>query len=158
MWFGNWSIQDLLVTESKRAQKAGACKVEFVGKQYELKPETVSDKLRSLLRRPLVNTYYVVFKFKVTSDTGHTHEVIIRTLPKSDTSGPVQVWCDCKDFMYRSAYELQKHGALYRSVKTDTKLGEAINTAPTRQSTSVLCKHSHAALQDLLSNFSYYLG
>ena len=25
MWFGNWSIQDLLVTESKRAQKAGAC-------------------------------------------------------------------------------------------------------------------------------------
>ena len=115
MWFGNWSIQDLLVTESKRAQKAGSCKVEFVGKQYELKPETLSDKLRSLLRRPQVNTYYVVFKFKVTSDTGHTHNVIIRTLPKSDTSGPVQVWCDCKDFMY-------------------------------------------PALQDLLSNFSYYLG
>lgn len=152
-----WTISDIMSASGDRPQKAGACSVEFVGKQYELKPETLPDKLKSLLRRSQVHTYYIIFKFKVTSETGHTHNVLIRTLPKADMGGPVQIYCDCNDFKYRCAYGLQQHGALYRSPKTDTKLGEAITTAPKR-SGSTLCKHALAAITELTSNFNAYLG
>ena len=154
----SWNIQDIMNAETQRAEKASYSTIEFLGKQYELKPESLSDKLRNSLRRSQVNTYYVIFKFKVTSDTGHTHKVYIRTLPKADLNGPVQIFCDCNDFKYRCAYTLQNHNALFRSTKTDVQLGEANTTATKRQSKTIHCKHAFAALQELTNNFNSYLG
>jgi len=151
-------IQDLLGADPGRQAKASGCKVEFLGKRYELKPETLPDHLKNSLRRSQVNTYYIVFKFKVTSDTGHTHQVIIRTYPRADLSGPVQVYCDCQDFKFRCAYQMNSSGALFRSSGTDVKLGEAIMTPPKKKGSIVLCKHALAALQELNLNKSIYLG
>ena len=154
----DWTIQDIASASGARPEKAGWCQVQFLGKRYELKRESLSDRLRGILRRSHVNTYYVIFRFQVTSETGHTRKIWIRTLPTPNPGNPVQIYCDCPDFKYRSAYSLQKHGALYRSARTDAKLGEAITVAPRRQSTTVLCKHALAAVQDLMSNFQRYLG
>lgn len=157
--WNTWKLGDLGTATGDRPIKAGSCTVEFQGKQYELKTETLHDKLKSILRRSHVNTYYVIFKFKVTSDTGHSHLVYIRTLPQLDPNGPAQVYCDCPDFKYRSAYGLQRHGSLFRSAKTDAKLGESITVAPKNKSgTTVLCKHALAAVQDLYSNFNTYIS
>jgi hypothetical protein len=151
-------INDLLGSDEGRMTKASGCKVEFQGKRYELKPETLPDNLKNTLRRATVNTYYIVFKFTVISDTGHKHQVIIRTLPKSDLSGPVQVFCDCQDFKFRCAYELNSNQALFRSPTTDAKLGESITTPPKKPGQLSLCKHVLAAVTELTNNLSYYLG
>ena len=151
-------LNDMISSDPGRNQKAGACTVQFLGKQYILGTETLSDKLRNTLKRSQVNTYYIVFKFLVTSETGHTHKVYIQTLPVSDLSGPAKVYCDCNDFKFRCAYTLEQNGALLRAPKTEAKLGEAITTAPKRQSGTLLCKHAIAAIQELLRNPNQYLG
>lgn len=148
----------MLASDPGRGGRAGSCTVQFLGKQYILGTETLSDKLKNALRRTQVGTYYIVFKFQVISDTGHTHKVYIQTLPVADLSGPAKVYCDCNDFKFRCAYVLEQHGSLLRSPKTDSKLGEAITTAPKRASGTCLCKHAIAAIQELLKNPNLYLG
>lgn len=154
----SWGLSDMLASDPGRGGRAGSCTVQFLGKQYILGTETLSDKLKNALRRTQVGTYYIVFKFQVISDTGHTHKVYIQTLPVADLSGPAKVYCDCNDFKFRCAYVLEQHGSLLRSPKTDSKLGEAITTAPKRASGTCLCKHAIAAIQELLKNPNLYLG
>ena len=66
--------------------------------------------------------------------------------------------CDCKDFMYRSAYELNRRHSLFLNDKTTASLGSALTIAPKRQSGSLLCKHAYAALQWLINNYSIVLS
>lgn len=151
-------LSDMLSSDPARGARAGACTVQFLGKQYILGTETLPDKLRNALRRTQIGTYYIVFKFQVTSETGHSHKVYIQTLPVADLSGPAKVYCDCNDFKFRCAYTLEQNGSLLRSPKTDAKLGEAITTAPKSSSGTLLCKHALAAVQELLRNSNLYLG
>lgn len=143
-----------------RQLKAASSSVSLVKVYHEIKKESVLDKFKKFFKRgsSLVNSYYIILKLQVVSDTGGVHTVFIRTNPNFNLTdfdkNKVQIYCSCKDFMYRSAYLLEKRGSLFRSKTTDLALGSAITEAPKAKSgTTLLCKHSYAALVWLMSNY-----
>lgn len=144
--------------DSARQGKASACSVNLVKIYHELKQESLVDKFRAFFTgKTSVAMYYLTFKFSVTSGTGNTYTVLIRTNPdfslKSWTSGKVKIYCSCADFKYRSAYKLNKHGSLFKTPSIESSLGMALSDQPKR-GTTLLCKHSFAALQWLVMNWS----
>lgn len=156
----DWTIQDLMNVEAGRAQRASGCMVNFETIYHELKQETILEKFKRFFtrRKDQMNVYYVIFKFKVTSDTGNTYNVFIRTLADPMNSeymnNRVQIYCGCPDFMYRSAWSLNNHNALFRTSKINSLLGAAIQDAPSgKAKPSVLCKHAYAALNFFVSNY-----
>ncbi len=155
-----YTIGELMSIDSGRQERAASCSVSLVNTYHELKKESVIDKFRAaLLGKTLINTYYVIFKFKVTSGSGKNYNVIIKTNPDFDlTNGynnKVQIYCNCPDFKYRSAYILNRRNSLFTNDKIKTWLGNALSDAPKSSSkTSLLCKHSFAALQWLINNYS----
>lgn len=155
-----YSIGELMDIDSGRQERAAACSVSLINTYHEIKKESVLDKFRSaLLGKTLVNTYYVIFKFKVTSGSGKSYTVIIRTNPDFDLkdweNNKVQIYCDCPDFKYRSAYILNKRKSLFLNDKIKILLGESLSDAPkSKSSTSLLCKHSFASLQWLIKNYA----
>ena len=153
-----YTMGEIMNIDSGRQERAGSCSVSLVNTYHEVKQETPLDKFKSLfLGKPVITTYYVIFKFKVTSGSGKSYTVIIRTNPDFDlknwSNNKVQVYCDCPDFKYRSAYQLGKRKSLFLNDRIRTNLGESITEAPKR-APSLLCKHSFAALQWLISNYS----
>lgn len=156
----DWTLGQLLRVDSGRADRGSGCKVVLVDTYSEIIKETVPEKFKKFFtrRKDIMNVYYVIFKFKVTSETGSTYTVLIRC--QSDFEGTeymdnkIQIYCQCADFMYRSAYVLNQHGALFRSNKTDQALGASIVDAPKEKSLkSTLCKHSYAAVTYLMRNY-----
>ena len=156
-----WSIGDLMNIDEGRQAKALQCVVNHVDTYHEIEKETILSKFRKYFSkdRTLINIYYVVFKFSVVSDSGSPHYVYIRTQPDIKgtefTKNKVQIYCDCKDFMYRSAWSLNQHESLYKTQDIERALGPAITNAPkdTTKKT-LLCKHSFAALRFLQMNYS----
>ena len=105
-----------------------------------------------------MNILWVEFSFSVMSnESGKSYPIKIRLQydPYQELirKGKIQVYCGCPDFKFNSAYELNRHGALYRSEETDIKLGPSITTAPKRQRKGALCKHSYAAVRYLMENY-----
>lgn len=155
-----YTMGELMNIDSARQERAGSCSVSLVKTFHELKEESVFDKFRSaLLGKTSVKTYYVIFKLKVTSGSGRSYTVIIKTNPDFDlnkwASNKVKIFCDCPDFKYRSAYILNKRNSLFINEKIKTLLGQSLSDAPKSKSkTSLLCKHSFAALQWLINNYS----
>ena len=155
-----YTIGDVMNIDSGRQARAGGCKVSLLNTFHELKDETVLEKFKALvLGRGTVKKYYLIFKFEVVSDKGNKHYVYIRTAPDFDLTqwknNKVQIYCDCADFKYRSAYVLNQHSALFLNSKIQSALGPAATDAPREKSpTSLLCKHAFAALQYLVSNYS----
>ena len=106
-----------------------------------------------------MNVYYVIFQFNVISDTGHSYKVFIRTLADFNGSefmkNKIQVYCGCQDFKYRSAYILNKKNGLFINDRIKINLGAALTEKPkSKTQTTYLCKHSYAAIQWLVSNYS----
>ena len=156
-----WSIKDLMDIDEARQTKAASCIVSHLDTFHEIQKETLLGKFKRFFFRDkaTINIYYVVFKFNVVSDTGSVNTVYIKTQPDFNQTeylnNKVQIYCSCKDFMYRSAWVLKQHESLYRSLETDTKLGSSLTEAPKASTkTSVLCKHSYAALRFLATNYS----
>ena len=152
------TISELMNIDAGRQGKAASCIVELIKIYHEVKTESIPDPLKAQYGgRNMINTYYVVFKFLVTSDTGSKHTVIIKTSPDFNLSGwennTAEVYCDCQDFMYRSAYTLKGSSALFLNDKTKLTLGQALSTPPKR-TTSLLCKHAYAALKWFISNYA----
>ena len=71
-----------------------------------------------------------------------------QTTPKSQL-----IYCSCADFKYRSAYTLDSRGSLFKTTKISAALGSAVNEAPKKLGTTLLCKHSYAALVWLMNNY-----
>jgi hypothetical protein len=160
----SYTISELMAIDQSRQQRAGACQVNLVETYHEIQKEGILDKFKRLFFRDknMMNIHYVIFKFKVTSDTGNIHTVIIRTHPDySGTEGlnnRIQIFCTCRDFQFRSAWLLNQHKSLFRSDATEARLGRAITEAPKSNSTkSLLCKHAFAALSYLSNNYSYIM-
>ena len=155
-----YTIGDLLLVDNGRAEKANNCTVQLIKVFHELKQETLLTKLRSLFgNKSHVNAYYVIYKLHVTSDTGNTHIVFIKVNPDFDltdwTSNKVQIYCDCPDFKYRSAYELNQHESLFLNDGIKIALGAALTDAPkSKTATTKLCKHAVAALNWVVSNYT----
>lgn len=147
-------------TDAGRSQKASSCSVQLVDTYHELKKENLLDKFKSFFHigSSKVNAYYVTFHLIVTSDSGNTHNVYIKTAPDFDSSlgggNKVKIYCDCEDFKYRSAYELKAHDSLLLTGRTQAALGVAIGQKPKKLNKTLLCKHSMAAVQWLMNNYS----
>lgn len=155
------TIGELMNIDTGRQERASLCNVQLLKTYHELKRETVLDKLRKFfLGKPILPMYYVIFKFKVSSGKGHNHIVMIKANPDFNLvdwhDNKVQIYCDCPDFTYRVAYNLNRRGGLFITDKIKTSLGEAITQAP-KGKISHSCKHSFAALQWLISNYSYVM-
>lgn len=155
-----YTIGDLLLVDSNRAEKANNCTVQLVKVYHELKQETLLTKIRALFgNKTQVNAYYVIYKLKVTSDTGNAHIVFVKVNPDFEltdwTNNKVQIYCDCADFKYRSAYELNQHESLFLNDNIKIALGAALTDTPkAKTATTRLCKHAVAALNWIVSNYT----
>jgi len=153
-----YTIRELMQIDVGRQGRATNCIVKLDKVYHELKRETIADKVRSFFTgKPIITMYYLIFKFTVLSGTGHTYTVYIRTNPdfslKNWADSTVKIYCDCPDFKYRSAYQLNKRNSLFKTPKIVTELGPALTDAPKR-GTTLLCKHSFAALSWLMNNWT----
>ena len=150
----SYSISELMSIDSGRQERAGACSVRLEETYHEIQKESILDKFKRMFFRDksMMNIHYVIFKFKVISNTGNEH---------TGTEGlenKVQIYCTCRDFQFRSAYILNQHKSLFRSDATEARLGRAITEAPKKgHSTSLLCKHAYAALNYLQSNYQFIM-
>lgn len=158
-----FTLGELMSIDYKRQERAGGCDVQLMDVFHELKPETLLDRFRLMfaIGKNTVQTYYLIYKFKVISETGKQYIVVIRCNPDFDLdrwdSNRCQVYCECADFKYRSAYFLQRRKSLFVNDRTKTNLGSAMTNAPTKQSPTLLCKHAFAAVQHLINNYSSYM-
>lgn len=160
----SYTISDLMSIDAGRQERAGNCSVSLVETYHEIQKESILDKFKRLFFRDKssMNVHYVIFKFKVNSDTGSEHTVIIRTHPDyagtEGLSNQVQIYCTCRDFQFRSAWILNQRKSLFRSDSVDTRLGRAITEKPKSTTTkSLLCKHAFAAINYLSNNYSYIM-
>jgi len=152
------TIGELMRIDAGRIGRANECSVELVKTYHELKKASLLERFKSLFRSTgLINTYYVIFKFLVTSGSGKSYTVLIRTNPDFDLNkwetNPCKVFCSCPDFKFRSAYTLKQRGGLLVNDKIKLELGQALSDKPKREP-SLLCKHSYAALTWLVNNYS----
>ena len=155
------TIKEIMQIDATRSGKASGCVVNLLGIYHDVKKETIPEKFKAQVGGSTsINVYYIILKFSVKSaDSGKEHIVYVRLCPDFNLSridqSEVEVYCDCQDFMYRSAYELNKAGSAFVTPKIQVRLGQSLSDAPKAEyKTSKLCKHSYAALQWLLSNYS----
>jgi len=155
-----FTIGELQMVDADRTERANNCQVKLIKIYHELKPETLLSKIRTFFGgRADVLAYYVIFKLAITSDTGSTHTVFIKTNPDFDlenwSTNKVEIYCDCPDFKYRSAYNLNQHDSLFLTDRIKIALGSSITDAPKANTkTTRLCKHAVAALNWIVSNYS----
>ena len=153
------SIGEVMSIDQGRQERSKECSVKLVKVFHVLKEEGILSRFKSIfLNKPTLQMYYLVFKFEVTSPN-NIHKVFIMTNPDYDivnwSNNLVKIYCDCKDFMYRSAYLLDKNNTLFVNDSIKISLGQALTVAPKENSkTTLLCKHSYAALSWLVSNYS----
>ncbi len=155
------TLGDLMnVTDKNKILKASQCIVELENIYHDVEQIGLLERIKNFfLGKNIINIYHITFKFKVISDTKENHSVFIRI--KSDynltnwTNNPAQVYCDCESFKYQSAYLLNQYNSLFLNDKTRIALGPAITQAPKNMArTSLLCKHSLAAVNYLVKNYA----
>lgn len=159
------TLRDLVNVDSGRVERSQLLSVNLDKVYYRVKKESLWDKIRSLFKRnnTSINMYYVILKFSVFSPSGNTYNVIIEFQPNPNLNNlfnnRVRVYCDCPSFKFQSAYLLNKKGSLFRSSKTDVKLGQAITDAPDprRTKTSTICKHTLACIRWISDNINYVM-
>lgn len=158
-----WTLSDLMNIDVSRQQKSSGCSVYLQDTYVEIVNEGILDKFKKFFTRnkSIMNVMYVIFKFYVVSETGHSYEILIRTQYDPHSSlfmkNLVQVYCGCADFKFKSAWELNQHSSLFRSDRTDLELGQSITNAPKKKYGITLCKHSYAAIMYLINNYNYLM-
>ena len=152
-----YTLGSLMTVDKNRQSKADLCTVELLKTYHEITQEPVPDKLKSKLGN-IINRHRIVLSFKVTSDTKKEHLVFVRLNPdfNNNWSGnEVEIYCDCFDFKFRSAYLLNQEKSLFLTNRTKLALGSAVTEKPkTKTATSLLCKHAYAVVKWLSSNYA----
>lgn len=153
-----YTIGELMKIDQGRQDRSKACQVSLVDTFYSLKEETPLAKFRNLFAKNTLKVFYITLKFRVNSDTGNSHFVFIQIDPDFSMtdweSNQVKIYCDCADFMYRSAYLLDKRDSIFINPRIKSHLGAALTDAPKgKKGISLLCKHSFAALSWLRDNY-----
>lgn len=154
-----YTLGDLMQIDAKRQGKASQCSVKLIKIYHELKQESLLDRFKSLFGRPYIKVYYLIFKLEVTGDTGNKHTVFIKTNPDFSTTGnweknKIKVYCDCADFMYRSAYILNSRNSLFLTPRIKSTLKKALSEKPKKNTGTLLCKHAFAAVIWLIKNYN----
>lgn len=156
--YSKFTLSDFINGQDQtRTQGGYGCSVVEQESIYEIVKEPVPEEMKKNLTRTsaVMNVLYVTKKFRVMSASGGTHTVVIRGQADPDGilgfGNKIQVFCDCPDFIYRSAYILNQANNLFRSTATDVTLGPALGTAPKRAVTggASVCKHCCAVFNYL---------
>lgn len=155
------TVRELFNIDSGRIERSKSQNVKLVKTFHILKKESFVDKLLKLLGFKYSLVYYKLFKFDVTSDSGNTYTVFIRCSPGFDKNllnNKLQVFCSCSDFMYRSAWNLNRSDNLYKNKNIEKYLAEALKIRPTTVpgGTTPICKHVYAVLQVFRLNLKAY--
>ena len=158
-----WTLSDITKVDQGRQQKAGGCQVYLQNTYLDLEKEKILDKFKRFFIRnkATMNTLYVIFNFKVISETGHSYDILLRT--QYDPNGvlgmnnTVQIYCPCPDFKFKSAWTLSQHKSLFRNSRIDLSLGPATTNAPKKQPQTTLCKHAYSVVMELAKNYSIYM-
>ena len=155
-----YTLGELMNVDQGRAERSKDIRVSLVKVYHELEKESIIDKFKSMFTgKTGLLMYYLIFKFEATSGTsGNKHTVFIRLSPDFDLNqwqqNKVKVYCDCKDFQFRSAYMLKKNNTLFLTDRIKIALGQALTTAPKEKTkTTTLCKHVVACVQYLIKNY-----
>lgn len=155
-----YTIGELMSIDPKRQYRASGCIVVLEDTFVTMKEESLRQKFKSLFGGSnTIKVFYVTVKLKVLSDTGNAHTVFIMLEPDFNLGGwmnnHIKIYCDCRDFMYRSAYILNKRDSLFNNEYIKIALGQALTEAPkSKSNTTTLCKHSYAALGWVLDNYN----
>ena len=158
------TIGELMNIDPGRQFRAQMCSVSLQKVYHEVRNETLLEKIKAFfLGKSSIKAYYIIMKLSVLSDSGSNHTVLIRISPDFKTSrlmsNNVQIYCNCSDFKYRSAYILNNKKGLFLNDRIKINLGSALTDKPkTKTQTTYLCKHAYAALQWLVSNYSSLIG
>lgn len=159
-----WTLADLMNVDYSRQRKSTGCQANLLETYVEVEPEGIVDKFKRFFTRnkSVMNIMFVIFKFEVISETGHSYTVFLRTQYDPEMrlvyKNIVQIYCECADFKFKSAWKLEQHSALFRSDSVDLKLGPAITNAPKRPSPTVLCKHAFAAVNLFINNYGSFMS
>lgn len=159
----SWTLSDITRVDQGRQQKASGCQVYLQDTYLDLEKEKILDKFKRFFIRSktVMNTLYVIFKFMVISETGHSYEIYLRTQydPQGvlGMSNTVQIYCPCPDFKFKSAFTLSQHKALFRNSRIDLDLGPATTNAPKRKPQTTLCKHAYSAVMELARGYNRYM-
>lgn len=143
-------VKDLLDIDEGRVSRSKPLKVKLTQELNLVKEDSLIGKVLRFFKLKKAYYFYKLFKYEVKSDSGKKYTTLIRVSPSFDVnkflSNEVQVFCTCPDFMYRGAYELKRVGSLVEMPSTIKHLGDAVKVAPTRVTTTPICKHLYATL------------
>lgn len=159
-----WTLNNLMNVDYGRQQKSQGCQAYVIDAWPEIKKEGIIDKFKNLFlrNRSSMTVLYIIFKFQVISETGHTYDVFIRTQydPKSVLymNNTVQIYCSCPDFKFHSAFTLNQHNSLFLTDRTRLNLGAAVTNSPKKKPNTVLCKHAYAAVMNLANNYRHLMN
>jgi hypothetical protein len=105
-----YSIGDLMNIDKDRMQKSSEMTVNLTNVYHEIKKESIFEKFKKFFFRnkDVMNVYYVIFRFEVSSPSGSVYTVLIRTYPDFDIKNyldnTVEIFCSCSDFQFRCTY------------------------------------------------------
>lgn len=160
-----YTISDLMSLDEVRINKSSNLEVKLDKIFHRIQKESIWSKIKNFFSRnkSVINLYYIDIRYKVKSPSGSEYIVLIEMNPSFDPSkffsNPVKVYCQCDDFKYRCAYNLNKRGNVLRGDKIDTRLGQALTDAPKKgYKTSPACKHIYACLDHLQKNYKNILN
>lgn len=154
-----YTIGELMKIDQGRQARAAGCTVSLVDTFYTLQEETPLAKFKSLFTKNTIRTFYITLKFVVKSDTGNGHEVFVQIDPDFSMTdwqnNRIKIYCDCADFMYRSAYILDKRDSIFANNSIKARLGAALTDIPKgKKGVTLLCKHSYAVVLWLSNNYN----
>lgn len=155
-----YTLGELMNVDKGRQDKAKEIKVSLVDVYHELEKEDIIDRFKStFFGKTKLLMYYLILKFSASSPSGNTYTVFVRLSPDFDMTkwqeNKVKIYCECKDFQYRSAYLLNNNKSLFLTDRIKIALGPALTIAPKEKTvTTTLCKHVVACIQYIIKNYN----
>lgn len=167
--FSTLTLNDLVQIDAGRMDRA-AYLIPTLDKVYHIvRKETIWDKVKKFFQRgnTSINMYYTVFAYNVSSPSGGVYRVLIEIQPNFNRAAffdnVARVYCNCADFKFRYAWELNKRKNLFRNSRISQELGIALQQEPTDKTKnssggSHMCKHVYAAVKHLADNYDQIIA
>lgn len=154
------SLSDFLNSaEQERQKKAKACSVNLVEIFHTLENKPIPDEFKSsFVGKSTLLTYYITFKFEVTSPGSKTpHKVFIQINPDFDLryweGNSCRISCDCEDFKYHTVYFINQYDSLFITDRLKILYSSSLTQPPKSSAASLICKHGIAAIDYLVQNY-----
>lgn len=157
LFYRQLKIKDLLDIDKDRIKRSSGMIVKHIYTYNILQESTMLGRLLNMFKSKPHKEFYKVFRYEVKSTSGNTYVVFIKVSPSFSSTkfmnNKIQVFCTCDDFKYRAAYNLNLYGNLFLIPATEKHLGDKpLKIAPKEVSTTPICKHIYAVMNNFKSN------